>query len=75
MAVKIQTFHTKTLLIYWCEIHPINQEYLLVQRKKLVGFKMRFRPTYFYIGWFASHKRKNRKPVAVQSELSYILPL
>ena len=37
LPVEIQIFHTKNTPVHWGEIHPINQEYSLVQRKKFIG--------------------------------------
>ena len=35
--LKIQIFHTKNTPVHWGKIHPIKQEYSLVQRKKFIG--------------------------------------
>ena len=40
--LKIQIFHTKNTPVHWGKIHPINQEYSLVQRKKFIGMKTEF---------------------------------
>ena len=40
--LKIQIFHTKNTPVHWGKIHPIKQEYSLVQRKKFIGMKSRF---------------------------------
>ena len=40
--LKIQIFHTKNTPVHWGKIHPINQEYSLVQRKKFIGMKTAF---------------------------------
>ena len=40
--LKIQIFHTKNTPVHWGKIHPIKQEYSLVQRKKFIGMKNRF---------------------------------
>lgn len=42
MPVKIQIFHAKNTPVHWGKIHPIKQEYSLVQRKKFIGMKTRF---------------------------------
>ena len=39
---KIQIFHTKNTPVHWGKIHPIKQEYSLVQRKKFIGMKTEF---------------------------------
>ena len=40
--LKIQIFDTKNTPVHWSKIHPIKQEYSLVQRKKFIGMKSRF---------------------------------
>ena len=40
--LKIQIFHTKNTPVHWGKIHPIKQEYSLVQRKKFIGMKTAF---------------------------------
>jgi hypothetical protein len=37
--LKIQIFHAKNTPVHWGKIHPIKQEYSLVQRKKFIGMK------------------------------------
>ena len=39
---EIQIFHAKNTPVHWGKIHPINQEYSLVQRKKFIGMKTVF---------------------------------
>jgi hypothetical protein len=40
--LKIQIFHAKNTPVHWGKIHPIKQEYSLVQRKKFIGMKTEF---------------------------------
>ena len=42
LPIQIQIFHAKNTPVHWGKIHPIKQEYSLVQRKKFIGMKTRF---------------------------------
>jgi len=42
LPLKIRIFYTKNTPVHWGKIHPIKQEYSLVQRKKFIGMKTEF---------------------------------
>ena len=57
--LKNQILHTKNTPVHWGEIHPIKQEYSLVQRKKFIGMKTRF---YTYQSHLHCIGTPNKKP-------------
>jgi hypothetical protein len=73
--LKIQIFHAKNTPVHWGKIHPIKQEYSLVQRKKFIGMKTAFYTYQSHLHCIGKPKEKSRKTVAAQSEIGNLAGL
>ena len=74
-SLKIQIFHAKNTPVHWGKIHPIKQEYSLVQRKKFIGMKNRFYTYQSHLHCIGYAKEKTEKPVVAQSEIGNLAGL